>query len=86
MRRPPGIEQQHPFAGILQLLRRPGAEHAGADDDRVEPRRRRRILRAKRFRHRGGRRRSRPGEEQRAAAEAHHPGSAGLRSRSACEP
>ena len=40
MGRPPGVEQEHALARLLKLLRRPGAEHAGADDDRVAMRRR----------------------------------------------
>src|SRR5437868_14904923 len=35
MGRAPGIDQDDPFACLLQLLRGPGAEHAGADHGHV---------------------------------------------------
>ena len=32
---PPGVDQKHLLPRALQRARRAGAEHAGADDDRV---------------------------------------------------
>ena len=69
MGRPPGVEQQHPLARLLEPPRGPGAEHAGADHDRRPSRSGAGCAAMRRRGSDGGHGRARPGEEQGAAAD-----------------
>ncbi len=83
MGRAPGVDQTDALAGLAQLHRRPGAEHAGADDEHVEPGAD--VLGSEPGRQRGGDRRTGSGKEQGTAVDVPHR-LATIRSRSASSP